>query len=149
MEKKFKIHTRILENIGNLLRSPEFIASHRVGPSDFTRKRRLSVDILVAFLLQMVGGSSLQVGLDQFFCALGGGVTLARVVTKSAFSQARKKLRPSALAALGALPVREWCGNGAGMAGGGGRAPMARLAGRVVAQSTEIKVFQLKCAMVS
>ncbi len=56
----------------------------------------------------MVGGSSLQVGLDQFFCALGGGVTLARVVTKSAFSQARKKLRPSALAALGALWVREW-----------------------------------------
>ena len=56
----------------------------------------------------MVGGRSLQVGLDQFFCALGGGVTLARVVTKSALSQARKKLRPSALAALGALWVREW-----------------------------------------
>ncbi len=63
---------------------------------------------MVAFLLQMVGGRSLQVGLDQFFCALGGGVTLARVVTKSALSQARKKLRPSALAALGALWVREW-----------------------------------------
>ena len=63
---------------------------------------------MVAFLLQMVGGRSLQVGLDQFFCALGGGVTLARVATKSALSQARKKLRPSALAALGALWVREW-----------------------------------------
>ena len=50
----------------------------------------------------------MQVGLDQFFCALGGGVTLARVVTKSALSQARKKLLPSALAALGALWVREW-----------------------------------------
>ena len=56
----------------------------------------------------MVGGRSLQVGLDQFFCSLGGGVTLARVVTKSALSQARKKLRPSALAALGALWVRQW-----------------------------------------
>ena len=33
---------------------------------------------------------------------------MARVVTKSALSQARKKLRPSALAALGALWVREW-----------------------------------------
>ena len=62
----------------------------------------------MAFLLQMVGGRSLQVGLDQFFCALGGGVSLARVVTKSALSQARKKLRPSALAALGALWVRQW-----------------------------------------
>jgi hypothetical protein len=56
----------------------------------------------------MVGGRSLQVGLDQFFFALGGGVTLARVVTKSALSQARKKLLPSALAALCALWVREW-----------------------------------------
>ena len=56
----------------------------------------------------MVGGRSLQVGLDQFFCTLGGGVILARVVTKSALSQARKKLRPSALAALGALWVQEW-----------------------------------------
>ena len=62
----------------------------------------------MAFLLQMVGGRSLQVGLDQFFCALGGGVTLARVVTKSALSQARKKLLPSALAALDAMWVREW-----------------------------------------
>ena len=91
-----------------MLRSPEFIETHRVSPSDFTRKRCLSADILVAFLLQMVGGRSLQVGLDQFFFALGGGVTLARVVTKSALSQARKKLLPSALAALGALWVREW-----------------------------------------
>lgn len=90
------------------MRSPEFIATHRVSPADFTRKRCLSADILVAFLLQMVGGRSLQVGLDQFFCALGGGVTLARVVTKSALSQARKKLLPSALAAIGALWVQEW-----------------------------------------
>ena len=33
---------------------------------------------------------------------------MARVVTKSALSQARKKLRPSALVALGALWLREW-----------------------------------------
>ena len=56
----------------------------------------------------MVGGRALQVGLDQFFCALGGGVKLARVVTKSALSQARKKLLPSALAVLSALWVRQW-----------------------------------------
>lgn len=91
-----------------LLRSPEFIAAHRVEPSAFTRKRCLSPDILVGFMLQMVGGRSLQIGLDQFFCALGDGATLLRVVTKSALSQARKKLLPSALAALGALWVREW-----------------------------------------
>jgi hypothetical protein len=88
-----------------LLRSSEFIAAHRANPCDFTRKRLLSPDILVEFLLQMVGGRSLQVGLDQFFSALGSGATLAREITKSALSQARKKLMPSA---LGALWVREW-----------------------------------------
>ena len=91
-----------------MLRSPEFVAAHRVAAGDFTRNRCLRPDVLVAFLLQMVGGRSLQVGLDQFFCALGGGAALARVVTKSALSQARKKLLPSALAELGALWVREW-----------------------------------------
>ena len=33
---------------------------------------------------------------------------MARTVTKSALSQARKKLKPSALAALGAMWVRQW-----------------------------------------
>ena len=56
----------------------------------------------------MAGGRSLQVGLDQFFCALSGGATLTRKVTKSALSQARKKLQPSALAAIGAQWVRQW-----------------------------------------
>ena len=91
-----------------LLRSPEFISAHRVEPTDFTRKRCLSPDILVGFMLQMVGGRSLQIGLDQFFCALGDGARLLRVVTKSALSQARKKLKASGVAALGELWVREW-----------------------------------------
>lgn len=94
--------------MASLLRSVDFISAHRINPCDFTRKRVLGPDILVGFLLQMVGGRSLQIGLDQFFCALGDGATLARVATKSALSQARKKLSPSALAALGALWVREW-----------------------------------------
>jgi hypothetical protein len=97
-----------LNGIKNSLQSQEFVATHRVSPSDFTRKRCLSADILVAFLLQMAGGRSLQVGLDQFFCALSGGATLTRKVTKSALSQARKKLQPSALAAIGAQWVRQW-----------------------------------------
>lgn len=90
------------------LRTAEFRAAHRVGEVDFTRKRCLSLDVLVAFLLQMIGGRSVQVGLDQFLGGLGGGAGLARTVTKSALSQARKKLKPSALAALGAMWVRQW-----------------------------------------
>lgn len=106
--KKTKFCASILENMGCFLRSSEFIAAHRLKPCDFTRNRLLTPDILIAFLLQMVGGRSLQVGLDQFFSALVDGATLVRVITKSALSQARKKLLPSAIAALGAMWVREW-----------------------------------------
>ena len=62
----------------------------------------------MVFVLQMIGGRSLQVGLDQFFGALTGGSAFVRVVTKSALCQARKKLKPSAFSALCALWVREW-----------------------------------------
>ena len=103
-----QILCQVFAGICNTLRSAEFVAAHRQRPADFTRQRCLSLDVLVAFLLQMIGGRSLQVGLDQFLGALAGGAGLTRVVTKSALSQARKKLKPSALAALGALWVREW-----------------------------------------
>ena len=75
---------------------------------DFTRERVLTFDMVVVFVLQMIGVRSLQVGLDQFFGALAGGTGFARVVTKSALSQARKKLKPSAFSALCALWVRQW-----------------------------------------
>jgi len=98
----------ILDKIRHLLRSPAFVAAHRVGDRDFTRNRCLNLEVLVAFVLQMIGGRSLQVGLDQFLGSLAGGTGLARIATKSALSQARRKLKPSALAEVGALWVREW-----------------------------------------
>ena len=104
----FQILCQVFENIFKEMRRPEFVAQHRQCPADFTRKRVLTFDMLVAFVLQMIGGRSLQVGLDQFFGALAGGAGFARVVTKSALSQARKKLKPSAFAALCTLWVREW-----------------------------------------
>jgi hypothetical protein len=39
-----------------MLRAPGFIAAHRVREQDFTRKRCLNFDVLVMFLLQMIGG---------------------------------------------------------------------------------------------
>jgi hypothetical protein len=59
----------------------------------------------MVFLLQMIGGRSLQVGLDQFLGGVLGTSELVRRVTKSALSQARKKLQPSAFAALSKLWV--------------------------------------------
>lgn len=102
-----------------ILRSPEFVNAHRKKPTDFTRERKLTFEVIVAFLLQLVGGTSLQPALDLFFQTLDPDGKLVRFVTKSAFCQARQKLNPSALAALVALWVRDlheritfprWCG---------------------------------------
>jgi len=46
--------------------------------------------------------------LDSFFGRFAGKAEFVRTVTKSAFSQARKKLRPSAFDALNALLLERW-----------------------------------------
>jgi hypothetical protein len=102
-----------------LCRSAAFIDAHRVSPSDFIRRRVLPFELLVAFLLHLVGGMSLTPALDQFFQFMDPERAFSRRLTKSAFSQARKKLKASALAALNALWVSRvqaqgdfarWCG---------------------------------------
>jgi hypothetical protein len=60
------------------------------------------------FLLQQTGGQALQDGLDSFFMLLRGYTQCMRSVTKSALSQARKKLRASAFVALNRLWVASW-----------------------------------------
>jgi len=59
----------------------------------------LSLLTVVAFFLQLSRGCSLQNALDQFFMSLRGQAEFGRAVTKSALSQARKKLKPSAFSA--------------------------------------------------
>ena len=90
------------------LSSEAFCAAHRVSAKDFTRKRCLTLPMLVVFLLQQVGGRSLQDGLDTFFMALSDHAQCTRTVTKSAFSQARKKLKASAFMALNRMWVQAW-----------------------------------------
>jgi hypothetical protein len=63
---------------------------------------------LVAFLLQLTGGTALQYALDSFFDALHGRAIGLREVTKSAFSQARKKLKASALSSLNRFWTEQW-----------------------------------------
>jgi len=82
-----------------MLSDPAFIASHRTDGRAFTRNRVLSFPTVVSFLLSAVKGA-LQAELDAFFAALAGQGTLLRQVTKSAFSQARQKLRASVFPAL-------------------------------------------------
>jgi hypothetical protein len=68
----------------------------------------LSLPTVVAFFLQLSGGCSLQNALDQFFMSLRGQAEFGRAVSKSALSQARKKLKPSAFSALNGLWVQGW-----------------------------------------
>jgi hypothetical protein len=53
----------------------------------------------------------LQVGLDQFLGGLAGANGLLRRVTKSALSQARKKVRPTAFSELSRLWTEKWSTN--------------------------------------
>jgi hypothetical protein len=90
-----------------MLESDEFIATHRANPTDFTRRRTLTLPMLVTCLAQgFIKG--LQSELDDFFGRLGNQAAFVRDVTKSAFSQARKKLRPSAFKALNTLLLDRW-----------------------------------------
>lgn len=89
------------------LDSDEFIAAHRAKPTDFTRRRTLTFANLVASLARGMT-RSLQVELDDFFGCLANRTHLLRTVTKSAFSQARQKLLPSAFRALNERLLGHW-----------------------------------------
>lgn len=100
--------SQMLSQLSSVLHSEAFCDAHRVKPGDFTRKRCLSLPTVVAFFLQLGGGCSLQNALDQFFMSLHGQAEFERTVTKSALSQARKKLKSSAFSALNRLWVEGW-----------------------------------------
>ena len=67
---------------------------------DFTRKRKLSFDKMIAFLLAMEGGSLTTELLKYFGCSVD-------VATSSAFVQQRWKIDPSAFSALFDLFVQK------------------------------------------
>lgn len=102
--------------------SPDFAQRHRFTDKQFVRRRTLPVGRLVLFLLNLVQGA-LQAELDRF-CEILHGVSIAsRMVTKAAFSLARRKLHFGALVEINDLvvdrfyaeqpdgpPVRRWHG---------------------------------------
>jgi len=96
----------LLTGLVELVESEGFHSAHRVKETDFTRRRCLTLPSLVFFVLQHMGGTALQEGLDTFFGALSDRMGAWRTVSKSALSQARKKLRPSAFVAMN----RMWTG---------------------------------------
>ena len=96
------MYAKLLPALQKRIESEDFLQRHRASPNAFTRERTLCFRTVVLLLLNLLKGS-LQDELDGFFKALGGFPVAARVVTKSAFSQARRKLRHGAFLELNAL----------------------------------------------
>ena len=94
----------LIEKLRTRLHSDEFKERHRQSETDFTRKRSLTFVVVVMFLLNMLK-RSLQDELDEFFNIEKKALVAARKVTKSAFSQARKKLKPDVFIELNQVQV--------------------------------------------
>jgi hypothetical protein len=89
----------LIEQLKDRLFSSDFLARHRQDVKDFTRKRCLTFVITVMFLLNLLKRSQ-QDELDEFFKLQNGTDLAVRIVTKSAFTQARKKLKSEAFIEL-------------------------------------------------
>ena len=87
-----QFYTGLLTCIKQLIESDAFKERHRTSKKAFSRKRTLTFPIVTLFFLNLVK-HALQDELDEFFKVILGGKIAERVVTKSAFSQARLKLR--------------------------------------------------------
>jgi hypothetical protein len=94
----------LFECLKDLLFSEKFKERHRQKPTNFTRQRSLPFVIVVIFLLNLVK-RALQDELDEFFKLMNGAEIAARVVSKSAFIQARQKLRYEAFVELNQAQV--------------------------------------------
>lgn len=90
-----------------MLQSDTFVASHRVRSQDFTRQRALTFPTMVACLAQGMT-HSLQIELDDFFGRLANQAHFVRNASKSAFSQARRKLKASVFNDLNAFLLDHW-----------------------------------------
>lgn len=110
--------TGLIATLKTRLLAPDFLARHRRTPQAFTRKRSLPFVSVLLFLMNLVK-RALQDELDEFFNLASAEVVAARVVTKSAFCQARQKLHAGAFIELQRVqvtyfythfPCRTWYG---------------------------------------
>ena len=81
---------QIVEKIKEFIVAAELKQDYRRAPTDFTRERKLTFQLLIVFMLRKLY-KSLALEIGEFFGQIGlPGATLS----KSAFTQARQKLKP-------------------------------------------------------
>jgi len=103
-ENTARLYLELLTALRQRLTAPDFVERHRQSVKAFTRQRCLPFVTMVLFLLNLVK-RPLQDELDQFFNLESEAVVAEARVTKSAFSQARKKLKAEAFIELNMLQV--------------------------------------------
>ena len=96
--------TGLLATLRERLNAPDFMQRHRRSVKDFTRQRCLPFVVVILFLVNLVK-RALQDELDAFFNLDRAANVATRVVTKSAFSQARQKLKAEAFMELNGVQV--------------------------------------------
>jgi hypothetical protein len=99
-----KQYQGLFQHLRHILESDEFVTRHRQKETAFTRRRCLTFVVVVLLLINMIK-RSLQDELDEFFRALSGDKIAQRCVSKSAFSQARQKLKYTAFIELNEAQV--------------------------------------------
>ena len=90
-----KCYTGLLDCSKAKMTSHRFMTENRRSAKDFSRKRCLTFVIVLVFLMNMIK-RAIQDELDEFFKALDAEPIACRHVSKSAFTQARQKLKHTA-----------------------------------------------------
>ena len=98
-QKTTEKYENFIKHLKDKLGSEEFLERHRRNPKDFSRQRILTFCTVILFLINMIK-RALQDELDEYFKLLEQGQVAQRVVTKSAFCQARQKLKHTAFIEL-------------------------------------------------
>ena len=104
------ICANLIEFILNIVISSQFLVKYRTSQKAFTRNRLLPFATLIYFLINLNKGS-VQDELDHFFKAINRSDVPERVVSKSAFTKARKKLKYDAFIDLNSQACRYFYDN--------------------------------------
>ena len=86
MQKRI-LFTEILKNVGESIKSYEYLCNARLQISFFARKGKLGFENTILFILNLTK-KTLQIELDNFFRSIG----LKDSVSKQAFSEGRQKI---------------------------------------------------------
>lgn len=92
----------LFEKLKNLINTPEFLSRHRINEKAFIRKRILTFSAVMAIILNGVRDST-SAELDRF-----SDYFKIKEPTKSAFSQARHKIKETAFIELNDTLIKEY-----------------------------------------